>query len=305
MTDQTRRTVLVGLSSLALAGCAGGLEGDPMPEGQFLTIDGRKLHYVARGKGPALILIHGASGNLGDWTFQHVDDFAKSYRVFAMDRPGLGLSDPAPQPDDVFSQARVIRAAAQQLGIGRATVVGHSYGGSVALAYALDNIDDVSGMVLLSSPTHVWPGSAGGFYTITNTPVVGTIFSNLVPALASDRRIKSAVSSIFSPQAVPDGYVEHIRPELALRPAAFRRNAAQVGALKEQLRQMTPRYPTLTMPIELLHGDRDETVSFAIHAQRFVRDAPNARLSILEGVGHMPHHAAPDALKAALARLPK
>ena len=153
MKYPTRRTVLLGLTSLTVAGCADELESEPMPGGQFIDVEGRKLHYVQRGEGPDLILVHGASGNLGDWTFQHVDTLARSYRVFAMDRPGLGFSDPAPEPDDLFSQARIIRAAAQKLGIGQATVVGHSYGGSVALAYALDNTDDVSGMVLLSSPT--------------------------------------------------------------------------------------------------------------------------------------------------------
>lgn len=290
---------------MTVAGCAGSLPGNVVPEGKSLDVNGRKLHYVQGGTGPDLILIHGASGNLGDWTFQHYADLARRYRVFVMDRPGLGFSDPAPQADSLQSQADMIHAAARKLGISRATVVGHSYGGSVALAYALANPDAVSGMVLLSAPTHVWPGSAGGFYTITNTPVIGTIFSNLVPALASERRIKSAIKAIFSPQPVPDGYIEHIQPELSLRPAAFRRNAAQVGALKEQLRAMTPRYPTLTMPIELLHGDQDETVFLDIHARQFAREVPSARLTVLDGIGHMPHHASPQALNAVLARLPK
>ncbi len=290
------------MTATSVAGCAT-LQDTEVPSEQFLTVHGRKLHYAVGGEGPPIILIHGASGNLRDWTFSLFGQLARTHRVFAMDRPGLGLSDPAPVSQDLFSQADVIHQAAQQLGITRATVVGHSYGGAVALAYALSHPNSVSGMVLLAAPSMVWEGSAGRLYDLSNTPVIGHLFSNLVPLLASERAINRAVSGIFAPQSVPDGYVTHMQPGLSLRPEVFRRNAGQIGALKASLATMEPRYANLTMPIELIHGTADKTVWLDVHSVPFADQHKNARLTILDGVGHMPHHTRPEALLSAVRRI--
>jgi len=66
------------------------------PIGQFVEVRGRRVHYVQAGEGPDLVLIHGASGNLRDWTFDFVDRIAHRYRVTVCDRPGLGYTDPDP-----------------------------------------------------------------------------------------------------------------------------------------------------------------------------------------------------------------
>lgn len=302
MDNLSRRQVATGLAALPLAGCVG-TPASVTASGDFMQINGRRLHYVVAGDGPPVILIHGASGNLLDWTYSMFDKLAENHRVLAVDRPGLGFSDPAPVADDLFSQADVINAAARQLGFGASTIVGHSYGGSVSLAYALNHPGDVSGLLLLAAPSHVWPGSVDRLYRITNTPVLGPIFSNIVPLVASDNLIASAIDGIFAPQATPPGYVAFIRPELALRPPVYRRNAAQVGALKETLRRMEPRYTSLKMPIELIHGTADTTVWLDIHSVPFAQKVANARLTRLEGVGHMPHHTNPDVVQDSIARL--
>lgn len=302
MDTPNRRHVTMGIAATALAACAPDTT-EMKPAGNFLDLNGRKLHYVQEGSGPDLVLIHGASGNLLDWTYSLLPRLRKRYRVFAMDRPGLGYSDPAPDELTLASQAHVIHAAARKLGLKRPVVVGHSYGGSVALSYAVRHSTDVSGLLLLAAPSHEWPGSAGRLYDIANTPVLGPLMSALLPVLATDGRVRRAVTGIFAPQPVPPGYLDHVRPDLALRPATFRRNTAQVGTLKAQLRALAPAYPDLPMPVELIHGTADETVSLTIHSAQFANRHPRSRLTRLNGVGHMPHHASPDAVEAALARL--
>ena len=272
--------------------------------GEFITVSGKKLHYKKAGSGPPVIILHGASGNFLDWTLSHFDALAREYTVLAFDRPGLGRSDAA-DDNSLSAQADLMRKAATQLGLPKATIVGHSFGGSVALKWALDAPEAVSGLVLLSAPSMVWPGSAGRLYDIAKIPVLGFALSQMVPYLANERRVNRAVEVIFAPQPVAEGYLDHVEPDLSTRPQNFRNNAAQVGALKAQMIEMVKDYDRLTMPIEVIHGTADEIVPAEIHSIPFAREMRQANLTLLEGIGHMPHHTSPDALFDALRRVTK
>ncbi|MEM6308379.1 MAG: alpha/beta fold hydrolase, partial [Pseudomonadota bacterium] len=111
------------------------------PIGQFVEIDGVRLHYTDQGSGQAIVLIHGASGNLRDFAFDLAPELAKSHRVIAFDRPGLGYSERAtPAYDNIWTsqaespqeQAALLIAATRALGVKQPIVVGHSFGGAVA-----------------------------------------------------------------------------------------------------------------------------------------------------------------------------
>lgn len=272
------------------------------PAGDFITVSGKKLHYIMAGDGPPVILLHGASGNFLDWTFGRFDELTKSHTVLAFDRPGLGFSDPADDPG-LSTQAALMREAAGKLGIERATVVGHSFGGAVALAWAVDAPETVSGLVLLSAPSMVWEGSAGKLYDLANTPIVGYAFSRVVPLLATQARIQTAVDTIFEPQDMPDGYIDFVRSNLSADPNRYRRNAIQVARLKPQIEAMVPRYQSLSMPIEVVHGTVDTIVPADVHAIPFARAMPHAGLTLLDGIGHMPHHVRPDAFFSAVSKV--
>ncbi len=96
------------------------------------------LAYVEAGVGDPVLLIHGAMTNLDDMLTGPFDDLAAEHRVIAVDRPGHGestrrrLADASP-----WRQAEIIHDAAAELGVERPIVVGHSFGGAVALAYAM------------------------------------------------------------------------------------------------------------------------------------------------------------------------
>ena len=97
-----------------------------------------RVHAHVAGTGPDLVLIHGASGNVRDFTFALVGLLTARYRVIAFDRPGLGWSDDLGRDGlSPLVQADLLRAAAAQLGVRRPIVLGHSYGGAVAMAWAL------------------------------------------------------------------------------------------------------------------------------------------------------------------------
>ena len=110
------------------------------------------------------------------------------------------------------------------------------------------------------------------------------------------------MAGIFAPQTAPDGYIDYVGTGLTLRRASLRANARQVNTLRPHVVEMSKRYPTLDLPVELVHGDTDDTVPLDIHSQPLSALLPDANLTVLPGIGHMPHHVAPEAVTAAIDR---
>jgi len=286
------------------------------PLGQFVEVDGKKVHYTREGTGPDLILLHGAGGNLREFTFQHVDLLKDRYTVTCFDRPGLGYTE---RPDDVEQgalatdgespevQARMLRAAARQIGIKAPIVAGHSFGAIVAMGWALLGLDaedevNASAIVSLGGVLMPWPGDLGRYYTMNGSKFGGAVTIPLITVLATQNQIDSTIAGIFAPQAVPAGYSDHIGGALSVRRQAFRANVRQVNTVLPHVKEMAKRYPELTLPIEVLHGDLDDTVPIGTHPHRMGPLVPSMHLTTLEGVGHMPHHADPEATIAAIDR---
>jgi pimeloyl-ACP methyl ester carboxylesterase len=273
------------------------------PTGPLLTIGGRRVHAHVQGRGPAVILLHGASGNVRDFTFDLVGRLAPRYRVIAFDRPGLGHSEALhDRGESPWEQAVHLDAAAEALGVGRAVVVGHSFGGAVAMAWAMARPARAAAVVSLAGATNPWAGGLGPWYAIAASRLGGATVVPLLAALAPRARAEEFLAAIFRPQPVPAGYAAHIGIDLALRPEQIRANARQVHVLKAHLQAMAARYGDLRLPVEILHGDADRIVPLAVHGARLAAQVPGARLTVLPGVGHMPHHADPRATLAVIDR---
>jgi pimeloyl-ACP methyl ester carboxylesterase len=258
------------------------------PSGAFVTVDGRRLHYEIKGEGPDLVLIHGASGSLRDLTFALRDQLSDRYRVIAVDRPGLGHSDTLPETS-LRAQALAIKAGVAQLGVTDPIVLGQSYGGAVALAWALEG--GPRALILVGSPSLPWPGELDIWYRANTYPAGRALLIPLAAAFVPDSYVRSATAAVFAPDPVPPGYDDHLGTALTLRRATLAANVAQVNALRAELVTMAPRYPELSLPIELIHGTADTIVPLHIHSDPLSRLLPNARLSVIDGAGHMPHHA--------------
>lgn len=313
---------LLGASVLALTGCGVLLDGPATrrealaearfpPGGQMIVLsDGRRVHAVVAGHGPDLILIHGASGNTRDFTFSFMQRLTDRYRTIAFDRPGLGYTDRVSDAyggpcntaaESVVEQAAMLKEAADILGVQNPIVLGQSYGGAVAMAWALNY--DPAALVIVSGTTHPWPGGTlGVLYDLAAGGVSGAALAPIVTTMTGRGRIESVTADIFDPQDIPEGYLDYVGAELTLRRESFWANARQVYGLWNDLAAMAPYYPTLDLPIEIVHGLQDQIVPYAQHGQRLVHDVPSAEATLLEGVGHMPHHARPEAVVAAIDR---
>ncbi|GGB12612.1 alpha/beta fold hydrolase [Allosediminivita pacifica] len=279
------------------------------PVGQFVEVDGTPVHFVQAGRGPDLVLIHGAGGNLRDFTFSLMERLAEDYRVTAFDRPGLGYTGRAgarytgafnSRAESPQVQADLLAAAAGQLGVESPVVLGHSYGGSVAMAWGLDH--EAAALVSVSGAIMPWPGSLGAQYKVLGSSLGGAAVPPFATAFVDPMNTEDVLAGIFAPQSVPEGYLEHVGPGLTLRRETLRANARQVNGLRPHLVEMSKRYEDLQIPVELIHGDADTTVGLEIHSAAAVEVLPDAELTVLPGVGHMPHHAREGAVVEAVHR---
>lgn len=282
------------------------------PDGQLVDVDGRTVHAVVMGSGPDLVLIHGASGSTRDMTFAFAPMLADRYRVIVFDRPGLGYSDRvddrfnaafAPRGESPAEQAALLQAAAAKLGADRPLVLGHSYGGAVALAWALNHPDNIAGLVSVGGVALPWPGDLGPLYRYVGTPFGGAVLAPLLSAFVPDSYVENTIAEIFAPAPAPDGYGHHVAPALTLRRDTIRANARQVNHLRPFVVAMSAHYPTLSLPVELVHGDADTIVPIDIHARPVSRIIPGANLTEIPAAGHMPHHTHPEVVIAAIDRV--
>lgn len=304
---------LVALSGLSLGACVSSMaytskvEAAYPPEGQQVEVNGHGVHVMTRGPetAPVVLMIHGASANAREFTWTLAPRLETDLRVLMADRPGHGYSERFGGADTLAAQAGQMAGALEQLAPGRkATVVGHSFGGAVALRLALDRPDLVSSLVLLAPVTHDWGEAEGGtawYNSFAANPVFGPVFSQLAP-IAGPAQMKNGISGVFAPAPTPPGYFENSGVGLFLRPPNFRANAQDMTQLKQELAEQSRRYGELAVPITVFSGSKDTVVSPKLHTARLKKQVP-IELVILPDEGHMPHHGEGSAVAGAIRRL--
>jgi pimeloyl-ACP methyl ester carboxylesterase len=272
-------------------------------QGQLLQVGDAQVHAVVMGNGPDLVLIHGASGNTRDMTFSLAPRLAERYRVFVLDRPGLGYTERINSSGATLrQQAELLMRAAGQLGARKPIVLGHSYGGAVALAWAAYQPDSLSALVPVSAPSNPWTTPLDPLYRVTSSWWGSTFVVPLITAFVGETRVQQAISAVFEPQSPPDGYSDHFGAPLSLRRLSMRANADQRANLLDEIKAQVADYARISVPTEIVHGTADDTVGLPIHSEKLVAQIQGAFLTRLEGIGHMPHHVAEDEIIAAIDR---
>ena len=273
------------------------------PLGQLIDVDGTQVHAVVMGAGPDLVLLHGASGNVRDLTFSLAPRLAERYRVIVLDRPGLGYTDRINGTGaTIRQQADLLARAAARLGADTPIVMGQSYGGAVALAWAVDQPGQISALVPVATPSIPWSSPLDPFYRVTSSWWGKTFVIPMITAFVPDSRIDQTLDSIFAPQVVPEGYGAYVGAGLTLRRKTLKANADQRANLLGEVQELEPHYGQIQIPVELVHGTADTTVGLSIHSEKLVDRIASAVLTRLDGIGHMPHHVAEDAIVAAIDR---
>ena len=269
------------------------------PEGQLLDVSGVPVHVVTMGAGPDVVLLHGASGNTRDLSFGFARELAQSYRVIIFDRPGLGHTGHVhpryasvwrPIAESPAEQAALLQKAARQIGVTNPIVVGHSFGGAVAWAWGLGAPDQTAGIVSVAGVANPWPGKISLQHRLTSTVAGAALLVPLLSAFAPSSAIEGVIESIYAPQTPPDGYMDAVGTDLILRRRSMRANARQIANLRPHIVTQSARYAELDMPVEIVHGDADTIVPLNVHSITLPEQIEGANLTVLPGVGHMPHH---------------
>ena len=271
------------------------------PIGQFIEIEGVRLHYVERGQGQAVVLLHGNGSMIEDFAASGlIERTAKNYRVIVFDRPGFGHSErPRNRIWTPIAQARLLQRALQQLGVEQPIVVGHSWGTLVALAMALEFPSYVRSLVLLSG--YYYPSVRLDVALVSPPviPVIGDLLRFTVSPLLGRAIWPAAVKKIFSPAAVSPRFAA-FPVWMALRPSQLRAAAAESAMMVPAAMTLCKRYPELTMPVVIMAGAGDRIANAQHNSQRLHDELPHSDLRITAGAGHMIHYLVPDEVAAAI-----
>ncbi|MFN3854495.1 MAG: alpha/beta fold hydrolase [Phreatobacter sp.] len=275
------------------------------PTGRFVPTRAGRLHLVERGAGPPVLFLHGASGNARVWEPALGERLDRLGRALIVDRPGHGFSErqAGREAARLAHQASAMADLLDALGEERAVVVAHSWAGALACRMALDHPDRVAGLVLIAPATHPWPGGVHWYYRLAATPVLGPLFAWTVVLPAGEAWMARSIDGVFAPQTVGRDYARAAAIPLVLRPRQFIANAEDCVRLLEEVTAQAPRYPAIRCPVTVISGTSDGVVWTHLHSLGLARDIPHTRLILLDGVGHGPHHAAPDLVAEEIAAM--
>lgn len=280
---------------------AGQAERENPPQGHFVEVDGVRLHYLERGSGPTLVLLHGNGVYSKDFeTSGLLQRAAEHYHVIAFDRPGFGYSD---RPRSTIwtpdKQAALLHRALEQIGVESAIVLGHSWGTMVALAMGLQQPDFVRGLVLLSG--YYYPSIRLDVATLTQpaVPIVGDVLRYTVSPLISRALWPGMTKRVFAPKPV-DKRFDAFPVWMALRPSQLRASAAETAMMIPSAASLSKRYAELKVPSVIVAGTKDKIVDAGHNSERLSERLALSRLELVPGVGHMSHYAHPEKVMAAI-----
>jgi pimeloyl-ACP methyl ester carboxylesterase len=297
--------VLIGGLVWFTASTARKVEAALPPRGQFMEIDGERIHYVdTGGAGPDVVMIHGLGGNLLHFDYALAGRLAGEFRLILIDRPGSGYSTRADGADATLTaQAAAIAKLIDALGLTRPLVVGHSLGGAVSLALALDHPDCVGGLALIAPLTHPQEEASPVFRPLViRSRLVRDLIAWTLATPLGIRRGTAALKEVFAPETVVPDFPLRAGGILGLRPQAFRAASSDIVAINGVLPGYVSRYPSLDKPIGILFGTGDRLLDYRKHGEAMQASCPALDLELIDG-GHMLPMTAADRCAALIRRV--
>ncbi len=262
---------------------------------EHVTVHGHRRAFVRAGSGPVVLLLHGLGCDHTTWA-PVIDSLARTHTVIAPDLLGHGVSDKPRADYSVGGYANGMRDLLTVLGVDSATVVGHSFGGGVAMQFAYQYPERTERLVLVGSGG-LGPDVSPAIRAIT-TPGFHQVMGLLsAPGLrhvatATMRLLaRSRMSQVRDLGEVADIYDSFKDPRTR---AAIRHVVRAVVDWRGQIVTMADRaYLTEAMPMCVIWGADDMVIPVS-HASNASALAPSARIEIVPNAGHFPHRDHPE-----------
>jgi pimeloyl-ACP methyl ester carboxylesterase len=285
----------LGLGAFALALGACGLSAGDSFEGPYARLGPPeaevKLFYREAGEGPPLLLIHGFGASSFTWR-KLAPTLAETHRVIAVDLKGFGQSEkPFDERYSVFDQAELLAELIEEKDLRDLTLIGHSFGGGVALALALEERLNgrIARLVLLDSIAY--PQNIPVFFRMLDVPVVSQLGIRMVPP-AVQARLALKIAYFDASKIEPDEVEAYAAPlKTAAGKHAIIHSARQI--MPDGIEELTERYKMIELPTLILWCDHDRIVPLDVGI-KLRRTLPNSTLRVVEECGHMPQEEQPE-----------
>ena len=258
------------------------------PLGYFKNIDGYNIHYTDIGSGQPVVLLHSQPANERQFDLLK-NKLKENYRVISIDRPGMGYSK-GPKinsSERLFLQAEIISKLLDEIIDEKPIVVGHSYGGALALSLALYEEKNIKKLILVNTVSHPWKGDGIWlpFKIITN-PLIGKIFSQTYAMIYGKSVIDRSADDNFPDNKPTPGFVNRVGAELTLRPTSLESYALDAINLKSSLSKQYKKYKNLSIPVTILAGIDDRVTPNKTHSFQLHKDIKHSKLIELNNVEH-------------------
>lgn len=259
------------------------------PAGEWMEVDGERINYRSLGAGPPIVLVHGLGGQRRNFDYLPLAEMAQNQRLLLVDRPGSGHS---PRRDDrkagIAAQGRLIAGFIRGMGFQqKPLLVGHSLGGAIALAVALNDPECISGIALIAPLTHFTREVPGPFRTLAiATPWVRRVFAYLLAVPGAIIGGRAALAALFGPDQDPRDFPVRGGGLLSLRPGAFYGASTDMAAVEQDLPAQQERYGEIRLPVHILFGEGDRILDWKSQGEALARKVPHAQLKVIPG-GHM------------------
>lgn len=265
-----------------------------------ITLHGRQLSYVQAGSGPVLLLIHGIAGTSENWQ-EVIEPLARRHTVVAPDLPGHGRSAPSAGDYSLGALAAGLRDLLVALGHERATLVGHSLGGGIAMQFAYQFPEITERLVLVSSGglgpevSAILRAAAlpGAEWFIAGTAALGSTVGSKVARGLAVVGLRPTTDVV----EVARGYASLVDRD---RRAAFLATLhGVIGTGGQRVDAGDRLYLAEGMPVLIIWGARDPIIPVQ-HGENAHKAIPGSHLEVFEGVGHLPQLEAPGRFIGAL-----
>lgn len=251
----------------------------------YLLSEDTNLHYVESGSGQTIVLLHGNDGTLADFTMSIFDQLSGKYRTLAFDRPGHGESKmiTSALPATPERQAEVIHSALVQLGIRKPILVAHSWSGGLALCYATKYKDDLAGIVLLGAMAYE-SNDSKLIYHLAQVPIVGSALRLAFKATGKPW-VKKQLAQAFIPDSPPKPYVQKFLSS-TFRLPQLKAAAYDEATINKSLKRLSESYSSIVIPVVIVTGDCDTTVSPEANSYRLHNAIAQSQLIVVHNAGH-------------------